>query len=89
MEPELERKGLFAEAKLLNSVKAEQGAARLLEKIDNVEMVMEVLPNTSEQYSGEHEERNYVSYCRFLNSANGKKVLHMLEAEDAGKCVKL
>lgn len=89
MEITIDRKGLFAEAKLLHSVKAEQGAARLLEKIENEEMTMEVLANASEQFTGEREERDYISYCLFLESVNGKKVMQMLEEEDAGKCVKL
>lgn len=89
METTIERKGLFAEAKLLHSLKAEQGAERLLEKIESEEMAMEVLANASEQFTGEQEERDYISYCEFLESVNGKKVLQMLEDEDAGECVEL
>lgn len=89
MEITVERKGLFAEAKILHSVKAEQGAERLLEKIESEEMAMEVLANASEQFSGEREEKDYISYCQFLESVNGKKVLQMLEEEDARECVEL
>lgn len=86
MEITSDHKGLFAEAKILHSVKAEQGAERLLAKIESEEMAMEVLANASIQFSGEIEEKDYVSYCTFLESANGKKVLQMLEEEDAGEC---
>lgn len=89
MEINVDHKSLFAEPKLLHSVKAEQGAERLLESIENEKMFMEVLPNSSEQFSGEREERDYISYCQFLESVNGKQVLQMLEEEDAKECVKL
>lgn len=89
MEVEMERKSLFAEAKLLNSVEAEQGAARLLERVNNHEMMMEILPNTCEQFTGEQEERDYISYCRFLESANGKKIIQMLEEMDEREFVEL
>lgn len=89
MDITIERKGLFAEAKILNSVKAEKGAERLLHKIESEEMTMEVLANASQEFSGEREERDYVSYCQFLESVNGKKVIQMLEDEDAGKFIKL
>lgn len=89
MEINVDHKSLFAEPRLLHSVKAEQGAARLLEAIDNEEMFMEVLPNSCEQFTGEREERDYISYCRFLESVNGKKVLQMLEEEDARERIEL
>ena len=50
---------------------------------------MEVLPNTSVQFTGELEEKDYVSYCGFLSSANGKRVLQMLEESDEGECIEL
>lgn len=79
----VDHKSLFAEARVLNSVKAEQGALRLLELIESEKIFMEVLPSENEQFSGEREERDYVSYCQFLESVNGKKVIQMLEEEDA------
>lgn len=89
MEMKIERKDLFAETRMLNSVKAEQGAARLLERIENEDMKMEILPDNSVQFTGTLEEKDYISYCRFLESSNGKKILQMLEDCDAGKYVEL
>lgn len=68
--------------KLVLSVEAEAGASHLLERIENEDMGMEVLPNKYVQFSGEVEEKDYVSYCGFLNSASGKKVVQILEEDD-------
>lgn len=89
MEIKIDHDTLFAETKILHSVKAEKGAERLLEKIESEEMAMEVLANASIQFTGEWEEKDYISYCQFLESVNGKKVIQMLEEEDAGECFKL
>lgn len=80
---------LMGKSKMLNSVEAEKGAVRLLERIDDGTLAMEVLPNTSVQFTGELEEKDYVSYCGFLSSANGKRVLQMLEESDEGECIEL
>ncbi|MDO4328523.1 MAG: hypothetical protein Q4C66_04205 [Lachnospiraceae bacterium] len=79
----------WGKSRILNSIKAEKGAERLMEKISNGSLAMDVLPNSYAKFSGELEEKDYISYCDFLKSANGKKVIHMLEEEDAGKCVEL
>lgn len=79
----------FGRTKLLCSNKAEQGAERLIQNLENGVLQMDILPNTYERFSGGLEEKDYVSYCRFLKSSNGKKILNMLEEEDAGDFVKL
>lgn len=79
----------FGNTKLLCSIEAEAGAKRLLKKIRNDDLEMDILPNRYPRFSGELEEKDYVSYCRFLASSNGKKVLKMLEEEDAGNYVEL
>lgn len=68
--------------KLVLSVEAETGANRLLERIENEEMGMEVLPDKFVPFSGELEEKDYVSYCGFLHSVSGKKVIRILEECD-------
>lgn len=73
---------LLGKSRVLHSLEAEEGAKRLLERIENADMGMEVLPDSFEQFSGELEEKDYVSYCEFLNSANGKKVINILEEKD-------
>ncbi len=73
---------LFGKSKVLHSVEAENGARRLMERMENHDMCMEVLPESFGQFSGEPEEKDYISYCDFLNSVNGKKVLDILEEKD-------
>lgn len=75
--------GYFGTKKILNSIEAEQGAERFLSRLKEGKLQMDILPNTYERFSGGLEERDYVSYCDFLSSFNGKKVLSMLEEEDA------
>ena len=79
----------WGNVKILCSVQAEEGAARLIENIRNGDLPMDILPNRYDRFSGKLEEEDYVSYCRFLESSNGKKVLNMLEEEDAAKYVEL
>lgn len=82
-------KNFFEDRQILCSVEAEKGAKRLIEKIENAALQMDILPNKYERFSGELEEKDYISYCRFLESSNGKKVLDMLEVEDAADFVEL
>ena len=75
--------------KLLCSSEGEAGAARLLEKLRNGELEKEVRPNNYPRYTGALEEKDYLSYCRFLGSINGKRVLSRLEAQDGRDCIEL
>ncbi|MCD8221904.1 MAG: hypothetical protein LUD07_06900 [Clostridiales bacterium] len=68
--------------KLFHSREAVDGARRLMERIEIDDMAMEILPNNFTQFTGELEENEYLSYCRFLSSANGQKVIQMLEVLD-------
>lgn len=79
----------WGKQKLLNSIEATKGGERLLEKIDNGMLTMETLPNQYDKFTGPMEENDYVSYCRFIQSSNGKKVLEMLEKDDARQYVEL
>ncbi len=74
---------MYRKPTVLHSDLAEAGAKSLHERVTKGEIGVEVLPNTYVQFTGELEEKDYVSYCSFLNSANGKKILQMLEEEDA------
>lgn len=73
---------LTEKPKIAHSKSAQEGAARLLQRTVGGDMGMEVMPNTYAQFTGELEEKNYISYCDFLRSANGKKVIGLLEEED-------
>lgn len=75
--------------KLLSSVAAEAGADRLLLRLQTGSLKLDVLPNSYPRYTGQLEEEDYVSYCRFLTSSNGKKLLKVLEVQDARKCIEL
>lgn len=75
--------------KLLSSAEGERGADSLIERLKNQTLCMDILPNTYPRYTGKLEEDDYVSYCRFLGSSNGKKLLHRLEVQDAREHIKL
>lgn len=68
---------------ILHLQKAEDGARRLLEKIENGNIQMDILPNQYSRFTGDLEEADYISYDRFLKSVNGQKILKMLEEENA------
>lgn len=80
---------IMSPSRSMRSVEAERGAERLVERLENGKMGMEVMPNVFKQFTGELEERDFQSYCRFLESANGYKVIQMLEEEDARKLFEL
>lgn len=79
----------YGKTRILSSVAAEEGAKCLVEKLESGTLGMDVLPNKYASFSGELEEQDYISYCHFLKSSNGKKVLSMLEEEDAAEYVEL
>lgn len=68
----------------LHSVKASEGAERLEKKMNEGILQLDILPNSYEQFSGELERKDYISYCSFLKSRNGLNVLSMLEEEEMG-----
>lgn len=78
----MEMLNYFESNKVLGSMEAVRGAARLKGKLDSGQLKMDILPNTYEQFSGRLEAEDYVSYCQFLKSRNGRIVLDMLEDED-------
>ena len=82
-------KNFWGKNRIVNSVKAVEGSQHLLEKVHDGALVMEVLPNNYGRFTGDLEENNYISFCQFLKSSNGKKVLTMLEEADAGRTVEL
>jgi hypothetical protein len=47
------------------------------------------MPNSYAQFTGELEENDYLSYCRFMESAKGLKVIQLLEEEDERKLFEL
>ncbi len=79
----------WGDIKIKCSINAEEGAGRLIESIQNQTLSMDILPNRYDKFSGKLEQEDYVSYCRFLESLNGQKILDMLEEEDAGEYVEL
>lgn len=79
----------WGNSKIMCSAKAEEGAVRLIEHVQDRTLPMDILPNRYDKFSGKLEQEDYVSYCRFLESMNGRKILDMLEEEDAGEFVEL
>ena len=76
-------------SKLLSSEEGEAGANRLLERLRSGSLKLEVRPNNYPKYAGQLEEEDYISYCSFLSSANGKKLLRILEGQDDRSLFKL
>lgn len=68
---------------ILSSAEGEAGADRLLVRIKNNDLGVDILPNTYPKYTGQLEEEDYLSYCRFLGCVNGKKLRRVLEVQDA------
>jgi hypothetical protein len=79
----------FWNNRLLNSKEAELGAERMIQRMRNKKLGMDILPNSYEQYNGKLEEEDYISYCRFLQSSNGRNLLENLEEQNAGNFVAL
>ena len=76
---------IYPTLSLLSSAEAEDGATRLLDKIHDGRLGLPVLPNSYTKYAGKQEEEDYKSYCRFLSSSNGRKLLQRMEAQDDRK----
>ena len=70
------------EKRILNSIEAREGAEYFNKILSTGILKMDVLPNNYDEFFGEKEEKDYVSYCSFLQSKNGKKVIKMLEDAD-------
>lgn len=85
----MNKKNYYGKTGVLHSLKAEEGASQLFEKIENGTLKLDILPNQYARFTGELEENDYVTYGRFLQSVNGQKVLKMLEEENAESFVEL
>lgn len=79
----------FSKEKILNSQEAESGAKNLIHKLNSRHLEMDIMPNTYPRFTGELEEEDYISYCRFLESYNGKQILSILEEENATEYIEL
>ena len=82
MEPEMILQQL-GKTELIHSELAELGAKHLMERIEKGELCMEVMPNTFSQFTGEIEEADYISYCEFMESVKGTRLIALLEEADA------
>lgn len=67
---------------IVHSEEATRGAESMITSFNEGYLMLDVLPNTYEQYSGKIERTDYTSYCEFLQSRNGRNVLKMLDEED-------
>lgn len=82
-------KSFYGNTGILHSPEAEEGARKLFEKIENDTLRMDILPNQYDQFTGELEEADYITYERFLQSVNGQMVIKMLEEENAENFIEL
>lgn len=76
-------------SKLTSSVQGEDGADRLLERLRSGQLRMDVLPNSYPRFTGQLEEEDYIAYCRYLESLNGKKLFDRLEKADGKNHIEL
>lgn len=75
----------FGEKRLVLSEGAVKGGENLLVRIQSEDLRMEILPNNYSQFTGELEERNFLSFTRFVNSVYGKRLIKHLEEQDEGE----
>lgn len=61
------------------SEEAKKGGRELVFKMKNNLDVLDTLPNSYENYTGKLEVENYLSFCDFLNSRRGKKIMQLLK----------
>ena len=64
------------------SEEAKIAAEKLIKSLQDGEIKIEILPNSYVPFSGAMEEQDYLSYCKFLKTKTGQKVLSLLEQED-------
>lgn len=69
-------------SKILHSLEADKGAEAFMETLYSGGLRKDILQNSAEQFPGRLEEENYISYCKFLSSINGKFILDLLEEFD-------
>lgn len=63
----------------LHSKDAEEGAKQLIHDIKSGKIRKATLPNSSPNFTGDLEYEDYVSFYKFLESANGKTLMERLE----------
>ncbi|MCL2147474.1 MAG: hypothetical protein FWH52_06675 [Synergistaceae bacterium] len=62
-----------------HSAEAITGAEELLAQIKNGSIEADLLRNSFKEFSGELEQDDFLSFCRFIRSHNGKLVFSALE----------
>lgn len=61
------------------SKSAELGAVDLIHKIKDNTINIDILPNKYQDFTGQLETSDYLSFCKFLESRRGKKILDLME----------
>ena len=69
----------FYTSRVCISDKAKKGGKELVFKMKNNLDELETLPNSYENYTGKLEVENYFSFCDFLATRRGKKILQLLK----------
>lgn len=57
----------------------QRDAEQLIDKMKNNYIEMETLPNSYENFTGRLELEDFLSFCQFLESRQGKTILELVE----------
>ena len=57
----------------------QKDAEHLIDKMKNNYIEMETLPNSYENFTGELELEDFLSFCQFLESRKGKTILELVD----------
>ena len=61
------------------SYEVQKDAEQLVDRMKNNYVIMDTLPNSYENYTGRLELEDFLSFCQFLESRQGKKVLELVD----------
>ena len=58
---------------------AQKDAERLIDKMRNNYITMDILPNSYENFTGRLELDDFLSFCQFLETRQGRIILEFME----------
>lgn len=61
------------------SYEVQKAAEQLVDKMKNNDIKMDKLPNSYQDFTGRLELDDFLSFCQFLESRQGKTILEMVD----------